>query len=132
MITTFMVHCNNYIIVMKYTELCKKIAGLHNSIEVVIVLSKNKLVASHLKSGGPVPEEEELRSMISHIETIISTSKVNEDKFGRLEFIIIHYKHIDGLFFPLSEHDTLIIGIVQPYNYDIIVNKILASITKHS
>jgi hypothetical protein len=117
---------------MKYADLCKTIAGLHNSIEVVMILSKNKLVASHLKSGGPVPEEEELRSMISHIETIIRTSKVTEDRFGRLEFIIIHYKYIDGLFFPLSEHDTLIIGIVQPYNYDSIVNKILAIITNQS
>ena len=117
---------------MKYAELCKTVADLHNGIEVVVVLSKNKLVASHLKSGGPVPEEGELSSMISHIETIIRTSKVNEDKFGRLEFIVIHYKYIDGLFFPLNEHDTLIVGIVQPYNYDIIVNKILAFITKHS
>ena len=109
---------------MNYNELCKAIAGLHGSIEVAIILSKGKIVATHLKSGGPAPDEEEFRSMISQLETVIRTTKTNQDKFGRLEFIIIHYKHIDGLFFPLNDNDTLIIGIVPPYNYDIVVSKI--------
>ncbi len=72
-----------------------------------------------------MPSDEEFRDMISQIETIIRTTKINEDKFGSLDFIVIHYKYIDGLFFPLNDKDTLIIGIVQPYNYDVVMNKIL-------
>ena len=119
---------------MNYSELCKAVAGLHDSIEVAIVLSKGKLVASHLKSGGPAPDEEEFRSMISQIETIIRTTKINEDKFGEVEFIAIHYKYIDGLFFPTNDHDALIVGAIQPYDYDNLVNGILALVSqrKHS
>ncbi len=73
-----------------------------------------------------MPSDEEFRDMISQIETIIRTTKINEDKFGSLDFIVIHYKYIDGLFFPLNDKDTLIIGIVQPYNYEMVMNKILA------
>jgi len=115
---------------MNYDELCKVIAALHNNIEVVIVLSNNKLAASYLKSGGPVPDEDEYRSMISQIESIIRTTRVNEDKFGCLEFIVIHYKYITGLFFPLDDDDTLITGIVQPYNHDDLVSKILKLVAK--
>lgn len=64
---------------MIYNELCKTIANLHKSIEVAIILSKNKLVASYLKTGGPMPEEGEFRSMLSQIETIIKTIKANEE-----------------------------------------------------
>jgi hypothetical protein len=119
---------------MNHSELCKAVAGLHGSIEVAIILSKGKLVASHLKSGGPAPDEEEFRSMISQIETIIRTTKINEDKFGEVGFIAIHYKYIDGLFFPIDDHDSLIVGAIQPYDHDSLVNGILALVSqrKHS
>ena len=100
------------------------VVGLHNSIEVAMVLSNDKIVGSHLKSGGPVPDEDEFRHMISQIEMIVRTIKTNEDKFGDLGFITIHYKYIDGLFFPLNDHDTLIVGVVQPYEHDILTGKI--------
>jgi hypothetical protein len=115
---------------MNYSELCKTVAGLHGSIEVSIILSKGKLVASHLKSGGPAPDEDEFRSMISQIETIIRTTKINEDKFGEVGFIAIHYKYIDGLFFPLNDHDALIVGAIPPYDHDDLVNGILALISQ--
>ena len=106
------------------------VAGLHGNIEVSIILSKGKLVASHLKSGGPAPDEEEFRSMISQLETIIRTAKINEDKFGEIGFIAIRYKFIDGLIFPLDNHDALIVGIIQPYDYDDLIHKILTLISQ--
>jgi hypothetical protein len=115
---------------MNYQELCKEVAGLHGSIEVAMVLSNDKLAASHLKSGGPVPDEDEFRHMISQIEMIVRATKANEDKFGELGFITIHYKHIDGLFFPLSDHDTLIVGVVQPYDYDSLTGKIVTLLAR--
>lgn len=115
---------------MNYNELCKAVADLHGSIEVTIILSKGKLVASHLKSGGPAPDEEEFRSMISQIETIIRTTKINEDKFGEVGFVVVHYKYIDGLFFPISDHDALIVGVIQPYDHDKLVNEILAIVVQ--
>jgi hypothetical protein len=110
---------------MNYSELCKAVADLHGSIEVAIILSKGKLVASHLKLGGPAPDEGEFRNMISQIEMIIRTSKINEDKFGEMGFIVIHYKYIDGFFFPINDNDTLIVGVIQPYDHDNLVNGIL-------
>jgi hypothetical protein len=110
---------------MNYQELCKAVAGLHGSVEVAMVLSNDKLVGSHLKSGGPAPDQDEFRQMISQIEMIVRTTKANEDKFGDLGFITIHYKYIDGLFFPLNDHDTLIVGVVQPYEHDVLAGKIL-------
>ena len=115
---------------MNYQELCKAVAGLHGSVEVAMVLSKDKLAASHLKSGGPAPDEDEFHFMISRIEMIVRATKANEDKFGELGFITIHYKYIDGLFFPLSDHDTLIVGVVQPYEHDALTGKILALLAR--
>ena len=110
---------------MNYQELCKAVAGLHSGVEVAMVLSGSKLAASHLKSGGPAPDEDEFHYMISQIEMIVRETKANEDKFGELGFITIHYKYIDGLFFPLNDHNTLIVGVVQPYDHDALTGKIL-------
>lgn len=115
---------------MNYQELCREVAGLHGSIEVAMVLSNDKLAATHLKSGGPAPDEDEFSYMISQIEMIVKATKANEDKFGELGFITIHYKYIDGLFFPLSDHDTLIIGVVQPYDHDSLAGKILTLLAR--
>jgi len=115
---------------MNYNELCKAIAALHGSIEVAIILSKGKIVATHLKSGGPAPDEEEFRSMISQIDTIIRTAKINEDKFGEVGFIAVHYKFIDGLFFPINDHDTLIVGTIQPYDHEKLLNEILTVVAQ--
>ena len=101
-----------------YSALCKAVSELHASAEVVLVLSKGKLAASHMKSGGPAPEEGEFRKMLSQLETVITTIKTNEDKFGELQFVAIHYKYVDGLFFPVNAVDTLIVGIMPPYDDD--------------
>ena len=100
----------------RYAALCKAVAELSSSAEVVLILSNGKLAASHMKSGGPTPEEGEFRSMISQLETVIATVKANEDKFGELQSVAIHYKYIDGLFFPINEFDTLVVGILPPYD----------------
>ncbi|HEX7032655.1 MAG TPA: hypothetical protein VF172_06615 [Nitrososphaera sp.] len=115
---------------MNYQDLCKAVSDLHDSVEVAMVLSEGKLAASHLKSGGPVPDEDEFRHMISQIEMIVQATKANEDKFGELGFIMIHYKHIDGFFFPLSDRDTLIVGVVQPYEHDALTGKILTLLVR--
>ncbi len=44
-----------------YGALCKAVSELHSSAEVVLVISKGKLAASHIKSGGPAPDEDEFR-----------------------------------------------------------------------
>ena len=115
---------------MNYQELCKAVAGLHSSVEVAMVLSGGKLAASHLKSGGPAPDEDEFHYMISQIEMIVRATKANEDKFGEVGFITIHYKYIDGLFFPLNDHDTLIVGVVQPYEHDVLAGKVLTLLAR--
>ena len=115
---------------MNYQELCKAVAGLHGSVEVAMVLSGSKLAASHLKSGGPAPDEDEFRYMISQIEMIVRATKANEDKFGELGFITVHYRYIDGLFFPLGDQDTLIVGVVQPYDHDALAGKILTLLAR--
>ncbi|MGI0047920.1 MAG: hypothetical protein ACREAW_00110 [Nitrososphaera sp.] len=115
---------------MNYQELCKAVAGLHGSIEVAMVLSSDKVAASHLKSGGPAPDEDEFHHMISQIGMIVKATKANEDKFGDLGFITIHYRYIDGLFFPLNDHDTLVVGVVQPYDHDSLAGKILVLLAR--
>ncbi|HEY3094286.1 MAG TPA: hypothetical protein VGJ42_00850 [Nitrososphaera sp.] len=115
---------------MSYQELCNAVAGLDRRIEVAMVLSNNKIIGSHLKSGGPAPDQDEFSQMISQIEMIVRTTKANEDKFGDLGFITIHYKYIDGLFFPLNDRDTLIVGAVQPYEHDVLAGKILTLLVR--
>lgn len=99
-----------------YSALCKQVSELHSNAEVVLVLSKGKLAASHMKSGGPAPDEGEFRKMLSQLESVITTIKANEDKFGDLRFVAIHYRYVDGLFFPINNNDTLVVGIMPPYD----------------
>ena len=110
-----------------YAKLCREAAELSDRAEVVLVLSKGKLVASHMKSGGPAPEEGEFRSMISQLETVMTTIRGNQDKFGELEFVAIHFKYIVGLLFPINEFDTLIVGILPPY-HDGVISKVVSLI----
>jgi hypothetical protein len=117
---------------VSYNELCKQASGAHKNIEVAIVLSGGGLAASHIRSGGPVPDEEEFTSMILQLETVIRTTKANEDKFGKLGFISVHYEFIDGLFFPINEQDTLIVGVVHPYDHDALVSKISSLMPRRS
>lgn len=101
---------------MNYHELCKAAVKLHGSIEVALVLSKGKIVASHLKSGGPAPGEDEFGKMISQMEAVLDMARSNEDKFGDLGSIAIHYQFVDGLFFVVNRSDTLVVGVIPPYD----------------
>lgn len=99
-----------------YAALCRAVAELSKNAEVVLVLSGGKLAASQMKFGGPTPDEDEFRRMLSQLENVIATIKINQDKFGELESVAIHYKYVDGLFFPINNSDTLIVGIMPPYD----------------
>ena len=101
---------------MNYHELCKAAVKLDGNIEVAMVLSKSKLVASYLKSGGPAPGEDEFGKMISQMEAVLDMAKSNEDKFGDLSSIAIHYQFVDGLFFVINRSDTLVVGVTPPYD----------------
>lgn len=103
-----------------YAKLCREAAELSDRAEVVLVLSKGKLAASQMKSGGPAPDEGEFRSMISQLETVMNAIRGNQDKFGELEFVAIHFKYVDGLLFPINSSDTLVVGILPPYDTDFI------------
>lgn len=109
---------------VNYDRLCKTVSELNENVEVAIVLSGDKMAASHLKTGGPAPEDQDLQSMISQLQTVINATKVNEDKFGELEHIAIQYRYIHGLFFPINDRDTLVVGVVLPYDNDGLVKKI--------
>ena len=112
-----------------YGALCKAVSELHSNAEVVLVLSRGKSTASHLKSGGPAPDEGEFRKVLTQLESVITTIKANEDKFGELRFVAIHYAYVDGLFFPIDEADTLIVGIMPPYD-DSFVAKVSSLVEK--
>jgi hypothetical protein len=45
-------------------------------------------------------------------------------------FITIHYRYIDGLLFPINDHDTLVVGMVQPYDRDKVVGEVSALIER--
>jgi hypothetical protein len=68
--------------------------------------------------------------MISQLDTVIKTVKENEDKFGELVFVTVHYKYVDGLFFPISDHDTLVVGIMPPYDHTSFVDGVLSILSK--
>ena len=112
-----------------YSALCRAVSELHSSAEVVLVISKGKLAASYIKSGGPAPDESEFSTVLSQLETVITAIRANEDKFGDLRFVSIHYKYVDGLFFPIDKTDTLIVGIMPPYD-DSFVAKVSSLVEK--
>jgi hypothetical protein len=113
-----------------YGTLCREVAELHGNAEVVLVLSNGRLAASHMKQGGPSPEEGEFRKMLAQLETVIATIKANEDKFGELQSVVIHYRYVDGIFFPINGADTLVIGIMPPYDGNQFISQVSALVEK--
>ncbi len=108
---------------MKYDHLCVDLAKLDGSIVATFVLSK-KVAGMHLKLNVPKIKEEDTRLLAQQTATVIGITRANERLFGKVSFLLVHHEFVDGIFFPVDDDVTVLVGLVQPYDQDSVVEKI--------
>jgi hypothetical protein len=108
---------------VKYDHLCVDLAKLDESIVATFVLSK-KVAGMHLKMNVPKIKEEDTRLLAQQTATVIGITRSNERLFGKVSFLLVHHEFVDGIFFPVDDDVTVLVGLVQPYDQDSVVEKI--------
>jgi len=103
-------------------QVCKEIAGLHDSIVGTEIVEKGVTIAEHAKSGTL----SKLEKLFAQTELYMSVLQVNTEKVGRPHYLMAHNDSIDLFFFPIVVNDRKMILVVRasvPYIHEEIVNK---------
>lgn len=108
---------------MKYDQLCAEIADLDGSIVATFVLSK-KVAGMHVKMNVPQIKEEDTRLLAEQTSTVVGITRTNERLFGKVGFMLVHHEFVDGMFFPVNDDTTVLVGLVQPYDQAKVVEKV--------
>jgi hypothetical protein len=108
---------------VKYDHLCVELANLDESIVAAFVLSK-KVAGMHLKMNVPKIKEEDTRLLAQQTATVIAITRANERLFGKVSFLLVHHEFVDGIFFPVDDDTTVLVGLVQPYDQGKVVEKV--------
>ncbi|AIC14552.1 hypothetical protein [Nitrososphaera viennensis] len=112
---------------MKYDQLCAELAGLEESIVATFVLS-DKVAGMHVKMNVPKIKEEDAQLLADQTATVIGITRTNERLFGKVGFLLVHHEFVDGIFFPVDDDITVLIGLVQPYDQAKVVEKVCKKI----
>lgn len=108
---------------MDYDRLCTEITELDESIVAAFVLGKNVL-GMHVKMNVPKIKDEDARLLAEQTATVIGITRSNERLFGKVGFMLVHHEFVDGLFFPVDEKTTVLVGLVRPYDQEAIASEV--------
>jgi hypothetical protein len=103
-------------------QVCKEIAGLHDSIVGTEIVEKGVTIAEHARSGTL----SKLEKLFAQTELYMSVLQVNSEKVGRPHYLMAHNDSIDLFFFPIVVNGRKMILVVRasvPYIHEEIVNK---------
>ena len=104
---------------VNYDRLCEEIVGLDEAIIAAFVLSDG-IKGSHIKLNVPVLKDEDAARLSEQTATVMDIVKSNERLFGQVGFVLVHHEAVDGMFFPADDSTTILVGLVKPYDQDII------------
>jgi hypothetical protein len=110
-------------------QVCKEIAGLHDSIVGTEIVEKGVTIAAHTKSGTL----SKLEKLFAQTELYISTLQANTEHLGRPHYLMAHNDNTDLFFFPIVVNGRKMILVVRasvPYTHEEIVNKMREYIGK--
>jgi hypothetical protein len=107
---------------------CADLAEADDAIMAAFVLSDG-IKGSHLKLNVPALKEEDARRLSDQTEIIMSITRTNERLFGRVGFVLVNHESIDGIFFPVNESTTVLVGLARPYDQQRLVDKVAGIIS---
>jgi hypothetical protein len=110
-------------------QVCKEIAGLHDSIVGTEIVEKGVTIAAHAKSGTL----SKMEKLFAQTELYMSTLQTNTEHLGRPHYLMAHNDITDLFFFPIVVNGRKMILVVRasvPYTHEEIVNKMREYIGK--
>jgi hypothetical protein len=108
---------------LDYERLCADIVGLEEGIVAAFVLGK-KVLGMNVKMNVPKIKEEDARLLAEQTATVIGITRSNERLFGKVGFMLVHHEFVDGMFFPVDEKTTVLVGLVRPYDQEAVAGKV--------
>ncbi len=108
---------------MKYDQLCSELANLDDSIVASFVISKS-ILGIHVKLNVPKIKDEDTLLLAEQTSQVLKIMRTNERPFGQVGFVLVHHEFVDGIFFPVNEDLTVLVGLVQPYEQAQVIQKV--------
>lgn len=107
---------------------CADLAEADDAIMAAFVLSDG-IKGSHLKLNVPALKEEDALRLSDQTEVIMNITRTNERLFGRVGFVLVNHESIDGIFFPVDESTTVLVGLARPYDQEKVIGKVAGMIS---
>lgn len=101
----------------QYDSFCRELVDLDESLVAAFVLSDG-IRGSHIKLDVPVLKEEDAQRLSEQTATVMDIVKSNERLFGQVEFVLVRHESVDGMFFPVDNSTTVLVGLVKPYDQE--------------
>lgn len=112
-----------------HEQFCADLAGMDEAIVAAFVISGG-ILGSHVKLNVPVLKEEDAKRLAEQTDTIMRIIGSNERLFGQVGYVLVHHESIDGMFFPVDAGTTVLVGLVRPYDFDRMAQRVEEKIRK--
>lgn len=111
-----------------YGQFCARLAELDDAMVAVFVLTKGGIAGSHLKINVPALKQEDADRLAQQTGVIMEITRSNERLFGDVGFVLVRHESIDGIFFPASNSETVLVGLVRPYDLEDISARVAGAV----
>lgn len=114
--------------VSHYSQFCARLAELDGAIVAAFVLTKGGIAGSHLKINVPALKQEDADRLAQQTGVVMEITRSNERLFGDVGFVLVRHESIDGIFFPADNSETVLVGLVRPYDLEKIAAQVAAAV----
>lgn len=125
----FLIYNCHALAVKSYDQFCSDLARMDGAIVAAFVLSRD-ILGSHVKLNVPQLKEEDARRLAEQTDTIMRITGTNERLFGQVVYVLIHHESVDGMFFPVDDSTTVLVGLVRPYDQEKVAQRVAERIKK--
>lgn len=113
----FLIYRRVGLAVKSYEQFCADLASMDGAIVAAFVISGG-IQGSHVKLNVPQLKDEDARRLAEQTDAIMRITGSNERLFGQVVYVLVHHESIDGMFFPVGDGTTVLVGLVRPYDQD--------------
>lgn len=100
-----------------YNRFCEELVSADEALVAAFVVLDG-IRGSHIKLDVPVLKEEDAKRISKQTDTVMGIIKSNEHLFGQLGYVLVHHESVDGMFFPIDDSLTVLVGLIKPYDPD--------------
>jgi len=110
-----------------YPRFCEELVGLDEAMVAAFVVSDG-ICGSYIKLNVPVLKDDDAKRLSKQTDTVMGIVRSNERLFGQLGYVLVHHEAVDGMFFPVDDTTTVLVGLIKPYDQDKIEQKVVEKI----